>query len=729
MSGGSDRKRWLPRNWGMGSGETAMQRWVPSFRVVGLVISGAAVYGACSAEEAAFILEGGPHPAPMASMPVTGGFGGMGGSGGGATSTGGMGGMGGSGGGDGAGGGGGDGTGGAIPVCMDGQLCDDGNNCTIDGICQNGMCPPVQNVNCPFIPCKTGVCVPGPGCQYAPAFEGFSCDDGKVCTVGDTCQSGTCAGTVSCAPSTNPCKAAPYCDVGSGQCMTPNAPNGTPCDDNNDLCTNPGTCQNGVCATTPVVCNAIDSCHLPGVCNPVNGQCSTPNAPNGTACGGAATDCTAAGTCSNGICSAAPKADGTVCSDNNNCTAGDTCVNGQCVPGVVPTCLSNNPCQEPDGFCNAMTGACQFINKLNGSACSDGNACTEPDTCQNGACTSGLAVTCSPPMNPCQISACDFINGCTTTNKPAGVPCDMSGQCVMGGQCDGNGNCNGVLQTGVPCDDGNPCTTSSECQSGVCQPLMAVDCSPQNECQSAGQCNTLTGQCDYVNAAPGTLCEDGMACTTPDTCDGNGQCMSGPMPSCASPTECQVSNDCNPATGMCESKDKPSGTPCGMAPGACFESGQCEVGICLGTPKMAGTPCDDGNSCTFPDECGDLQVGNGGVCLSQTVLDGLPCGTNGVCVGGVCTETPTNPAGGPDGGAAGGNGQGGAAPGAGGAGGVDGKPAPVTDTRLLGGGCALGGKENEKSIEWMAILMVMLGLGRRNRKSMKSIKAHPGPTA
>lgn len=145
---------------------------------------------------------------------------------------------------------------------------------------------------------------------------------------------------------------------------------------------------------------------------------------------------------------------------------------------------------------------------------------------------------------------------------------------------------------------------------------------------------------------------------------------------------------------------------------------------------MAGTPCDDGNFCTYPDRCGDIQMGNGGVCLGQTVLDGLPCGT-GVCVGGVCTETPAHPASGPDGGSAGGNAQGGGAPGAGGAGGVDGKPAPVTDTKLLGGGCEASGEEkNTESIEWMAIFMVMLGLGRRKSiKSIKSIKAHPGPTA
>ena len=57
---------------------------------------------------------------------------------------------------------------------------------------------------------------------------------------------------------------------------TPNAPNGTACNDGN-ACTQTDTCQAGVCAgANPVVCTASDQCHVAGTCNPTTGVCSNP---------------------------------------------------------------------------------------------------------------------------------------------------------------------------------------------------------------------------------------------------------------------------------------------------------------------------------------------------------------------------------------------------------------------------------------------------------------------
>src|SRR5262245_51847156 len=39
--------------------------------------------------------------------------------------------------------------------------------------------------------CNTGTCING-ACEKAPANEGTACDDGKQCTVGDSCQDGAC---------------------------------------------------------------------------------------------------------------------------------------------------------------------------------------------------------------------------------------------------------------------------------------------------------------------------------------------------------------------------------------------------------------------------------------------------------------------------------------------------------------------------------------------------------
>ena len=40
----------------------------------------------------------------------------------------------------------------------------------------------------------------------------------------------------------------------------------------------------GLCVFTPVVCTASDQCHVPGTCDLATGQCSNPPAPDGTAC-------------------------------------------------------------------------------------------------------------------------------------------------------------------------------------------------------------------------------------------------------------------------------------------------------------------------------------------------------------------------------------------------------------------------------------------------------------
>src|SRR4051812_12217310 len=101
------------------------------------------------------------------------GGGGAGGSGGttGTVATG----AGGSGGGAAAGGGGGGGGGGRAGGGPPGSCVE-----SIDCTAQNGPCP--QGL------CGDGVCVAVPANQLA------ACDDGKVCTIDDACQNGTCTG-------------------------------------------------------------------------------------------------------------------------------------------------------------------------------------------------------------------------------------------------------------------------------------------------------------------------------------------------------------------------------------------------------------------------------------------------------------------------------------------------------------------------------------------------------
>ena len=83
------------------------------------------------------------------------------------------------------------------------------------------------------------------------------------------------------------------------------------------------------------------------------------------------------------------------------------------------------------------------------------------------------------------------------------------------------------------------------CVAYVCQ--FSDNCDDFNDCTTE-TCNT--GVCDFVNVSAGTSCEDGLFCTTPDTCDGAGTCVGGPNDPCL-PTELCIEfmDTCNPQGG------------------------------------------------------------------------------------------------------------------------------------------------------------------------------------
>ena len=90
-----------------------------------------------------------------------------------------------------------------------------------------------------------------------------------------------------------------------------------------------------------------------------------------------------------------------------------------------------------DGVCGPSTG----------NTCDDGDACTQIDTCQAGACTGASPVTCA---------ALD--------------------QCHDAGTCDPSaGTCsNPAKPDGTACDDGDPTTKNDACHAGVCQGITCV---------------------------------------------------------------------------------------------------------------------------------------------------------------------------------------------------------------------------------------------------------------
>ncbi len=238
-------------------------------------------------------------------------------------------------------------------------------------------------------------------------------------------------------------------------------PNGTSCNDGN-LCTTGETCQAGVCtvpAAGTTTCTAADSCHVAGVCNPLTGTCSNPNAANGTSCN----------------------------ADSNGCTAGDSCQAGSCTAGAAPAC--NTP---PNGFCYAGAGSCASTGNTtftcNYAATAAGTTCTAANAVASGSATcSGLDVFPS--------FACNGTGACAGTGTP--VACANT-TCATGNQCQAaTGLCGGgaPVANNTPCSDGNACTTGDSCQAGLCA-------SGGPTCPASQSCTPGSGACVASHVVP-----------------------------------------------------------------------------------------------------------------------------------------------------------------------------------------------------------------------------------
>ncbi len=215
-----------------------------------------------------------------------------------------------------------------------------------------------------------------------------------------------------------------------------------------------GSCEDvDECADAATLCSPTEACvNLPGT---YDCACSPPYVWNGAAC---VFDCGLAG-------------NGAACDDGNACTSDDTCHNGGCI-GAQVGCTALDACHLP-GVCQPATGVCTNPVAQNGATCSDGNLCTQADTCQAGLCVGGSPVTCTA------IDACHVAGSC----DPATGACSQLN-----------------ALNGTPCSDGFVCTVGDSCQAGVCQ---SGDCGPNWVC-GGGPGDVL---CACNPAYVGDLCE------------------------------------------------------------------------------------------------------------------------------------------------------------------------------------------------------------------------------
>lgn len=244
---------------------------------------------------------------------------------------------------------------------------------------------------------------------------------------------------------------------------------------------------------------------------------------------------------------------------------------------------------------------------------------------------------------------------------------------------------NGMMEAGEACDDGNivGCDACAADCSAVTTPgcLVGLACildgtaNPTNSCQV---CDPAANRVGFSNVMNGTICDDGLFCSTADSCTA-GAC-GGSARSCADALTCTVDScdeaadsctntiaggcviggmcvaagtpdpfnscmTCNPASSTSAYTPIADGSAC--SDGAfCTTADSCTAGRCAGV----ALDCGDGLGCTT-DSCNDvsdscestLQADNcliGGACVSGSALD--PSNQCQSCNPGASTSTYTN---------------------------------------------------------------------------------------
>jgi len=248
--------------------------------------------------------------------------------------------------------------------------------------------------------------------------------------------------------------------------------------------------------------------------------------------------------------------EGQECDDGDFCTTGETCVKGNCVGGVVgcechtdAECPDTNPCTDDQ----CVQGHCQ--HPFNTAPCDDGDGCTNGDACADGVCVPGTRVC------ECDGDArCDDGIACTTDRCAAGActhvldagTCLVAGTCVVAPANEPGNQCRACVpgtatdawtnvMDGTACDDGNACTAPDTCVSGACVPgLKVCECSIAAECDDGNPCTDDTCPANAcVHTANTAPCEDGDPATLGDRCVASA-CVPGPRcgdGTCARPTE------------------------------------------------------------------------------------------------------------------------------------------------------------------------------------------------
>ena len=346
--------------------------------------------------------------------------------------------------------------------------------------------------------------------------------------------------------------------IDDGDAGPPLCPAGSPCDDL-DPCTFDDQCDGeGGCAGTAAPCD--------------DGLTCTEETCDGT---GGCTTVVAAGCLIDGACvaggEASPETPCLECAPEDSatqwsapaggeCTDGDACTLEECLGGVctvmgAAVCDDANPCTVDT--CDSAVG-CEHAAA--DGPCDDGSSCTSGDACAGSVCV-GTPIVCKDGVS-CTTDGCDPTSGCHFA--PSDELCEDGEPCTLD-LCDPGVGC---LSTPVDlfCDDGAPCTDD------LCNPLLGCSAAPVPGCVPDEPCDTVAD------------CDDGIACTT-DGC--------APDKGCSHVADEAACTDGDPCTlDLCDAKSGCTHLPGGNAPcedgDACTGPDTCVTGSCTPGPDTCG---------------------------------------------------------------------------------------------------------------------------------------------
>jgi hypothetical protein len=491
-----------------------------------------------------------------------------------------------------------------------GGTCDDGDACTRTDTCNNGTCSGANPVSCP-IPdqCHTaGACNPATGtCSNPAKADNMPCNDSSGCTQTDVCKAGVCTpGPAMTCNAPDQCHTGPgTCSATTGTCVYPTRAEGFACNADNNACTQSDSCRSGVCVAGAVIaCNMPpDQCRaMPGTCNMTTGACTYGNKAENTPCNFDNDACTQNDSCRTGVCTAGSRV---------MCPLATTCkIAGTCQPATgLCSAPTNKGTGVADSACPMLLASCQAGGCDGNGGClpaAPGTVCAGY-TCTNGSPIQGQYSTVDRRRKLCDgtlgAAACRTGNNDGCIGSRVCDPTDCKTSCVGDGDC-----LSGFYCAGTACSSrrafGATCSTDHECATRVCRSNICIECTSDNYCpQSRHHCNPTTQRCEFFQGVPYS---DGTPGNNPDGTPlciplggpesfGEVVCSSG-APTCTNNhCVCGASGDCANGTICVNRVCKIDGRQACTANAECA-TGVCSQGMCTPTPdntlpSNSPTPC------------------------------------------------------------------------------------------------------------------------------------------